>query len=68
MTADTFDVIIQWNNQNVPWWNETCAQVLEVFGLPGHRFTYHPHEDYMTFSFNNEKDATLCKILLSERL
>jgi len=68
MTTHSFDVIIEWNNKNVPWWNETCALVLGVFGLPGHRFVYHPHEDYMTFSFTTEKDASLCKILLSERL
>ncbi len=59
---------VDWNNQNGFWWNETCAMVLEGFGLPGNRFMYHPHEDYMTFNFKNEKDLNLCKILLSERL
>jgi hypothetical protein len=66
MTDNT--VKISWNNQSVPWWNECCAMVLEVFGLPGDRFVYTPHEDYMTFKFNNKKDADLCRILLSERL
>ena len=61
-------VKISWDNQSVLWWNECCAMVLEVFGLPGDRFVYTPHEDYMTFRFNNEKDADLCRILLSERL
>ena len=42
--------------------------VLEVFGLPGDRFVYHPHMDYMTFDFVSEKDAIMCKILLSDRL
>lgn len=54
--------------QGTIWWNETCAQVLEVFGLPGHRYMYRPHFDYMTFNFASEKDAIMCKILLSDRL
>ncbi len=63
-----YTVKVDWNNQNGFWWNETCAMVLEVFGLPGNRFVYTPHEDYMVFNFKNEKDASLCRILLSERL
>jgi len=42
--------------------------VLEVFGLPGHRFLYKPQLDWMEFHFKNEKDEKLCRILLSERL
>ena len=61
-------VKVSWDNQSVPWWNECCAMVLEVFGLPGDRFVYTPHEDCMTFKFNNKKDADLCRILLSEKL
>jgi hypothetical protein len=66
--TDPTVVVVKWNNQSVLWWNECCALVLEVFGLPGDRFIYHPYEDYMTFNFKNEKDASLCKLLLSERL
>ena len=47
-------------------WNEACAKVLNVFGLPGNRFYYRPKEDYMIFIFKSIKDATLCRILLSE--
>lgn len=61
-------VHVSWNNQSVPWWNEICADVLEVFGLPGHRFMYRPHSEYMVFEFASKKDAELCKILLSEKL
>ena len=68
MNLSDYQVVIKWNNQSVPWWNECCAMVLEVFGLPGHRFVYTPHEDYMAFKFNNQKDYDLCRILLSERL
>ncbi len=70
MTKEDFSysLKVDWHNQGTLWWNDTCAMVLEVFGLPGNRFMYHPYEDYMTFDFKSEKDFNLCKILLSERL
>ena len=61
-------VKIDWHNQNNYWWNETCADVLEVFGLPGGRFYYKPHPDHMTFTFKTKKDADLAKVLLSEKI
>ena len=61
-------VTVVWDNQNGFWWNETCAIVLEVFGLPGSRYSTHPEHDYMSFKFKNQKDADLCRVLLSERL
>lgn len=61
-------VKVNWQNQNAIWWNETCAIVLEVFGLPGDRYTSHPCQDFMEFNFNNFRDAELCRILLSERI
>ena len=70
-TVDKFDycVKVYWHSdQGTIWWNETCALVLEVFGLPGHRFLYKPQLDWMEFHFKNEKDEKLCRILLSERL
>jgi hypothetical protein len=66
MTDNT--VTVTWDNQNGFWWNETCALVLEVFGLPGSRYESHPNTDYMSFTFKSKKDADLCRILLSERL
>ena len=63
------EIIIDWTPETgIDWWNETCATVLEVFGLPGHRFVYTPSEDFMTFTFKNKKDADLCRILLSEKI
>ena len=56
------------DRQDAVWWNEVCAMVLEVFGLPGNKFIYHPYENYMEFLFASEKDAIICKILLSDRL
>jgi hypothetical protein len=68
MTVNEFNVRVDWDNQNGFWWNETCALVLEVFGLPGNRYESHPDTDYMLFTFKSKKDADLCRILLSERL
>ena len=62
------EIIVRWDNQNETWWNETCALVLEHFGLPGHRFVYTPYQDYMTFKFVNEHDGLMARILLSDRL
>lgn len=68
MTDKSNRVVITWNNQNGFWWNETCAIVLEVFGLPGNRYESHPSNNAMFFDFKSEKDAEMCRILLSERL
>lgn len=64
----THVVSIPWDSQGHFWWNEACADVLEVFGLPGDKFTSHPEMDRMDFLFKSEKDADLCRILLSERI
>lgn len=59
---------VDWDNQNAVWWNEVCADIIEVFGLPGNRYTSSPCQDFMEFNFNNFRDAELCRILLSERI
>ena len=65
----THIVQVDWQDyQGTIWWNETCALVLEVFGLPGHRFIYKPSIDHMLFKFKSVKDKSLCELLLSERL
>ena len=61
-------VSLPWRGQNKFWWNDACADVLEVFGLPGERFTSHPGMDKMDFYFKSERDAELCRILLSEKI
>jgi hypothetical protein len=61
-------VRLPWTGQSGAWWNEACADIMEVFGLPGDRFTSHPTADYMDFYFKSEKDAKLCRILVSEKI
>ncbi len=64
-TDEVYNVWINWREENMPW-NEICAKVVEVFGLPGIRYKWHPSLDTMCFSFKSEKDFVLCEILLSE--
>lgn len=61
-------VSIPWQGQNNYWWNETCSDILEVFGLPGERYTSHPGQDKMDFYFKSERDADICRILVSEKI
>jgi hypothetical protein len=70
MSTTDNDVNIEWQKIGALTyeWHQLCADVVEVFGLPGDRFTSHPSVDYMRFTFKNKKDADLCKILLSDRI
>lgn len=61
-------VKIPWHGQSSHWWNDSCADIIEVFGLPGDRFISHPKIGEMEFYFKSEKDASLCKILLSDKI
>ncbi len=61
-------VNVPWENQSNIWWNEVCAKIIEQFGLPGDRYVSHPSEHHMEFVFKNERDAFMCKILISEAL
>jgi len=54
----------------IPWkmgdtitdWNETCAKAIEMFGLPGEKFTTHLTEDYLDFIFKDDKDAMVFEL------
>ncbi len=61
----SFNIWIDWKKDDMPW-NEICAKVLEVFGLPGNRYTTSSSTMHLIFRFKNEKDFHLCSILLSE--
>lgn len=69
MTPSDHEVIIDYYmEQDGVWWNDLCAMVIEVFGLPGDRFVSSPTEDFMIFTFKSKRDADLCRIMLSEYL
>jgi hypothetical protein len=55
----------------IPWsrdtdneyrWNEVCARAIEVYGLPGGRFTTAANVNYMDFIFVSNKDALMFAI------
>ena len=51
---------------NYKQWNELCAQTVEQFGLPGHRFTTSITARTMTFYFKSEQDFLFFKLKWSE--
>lgn len=59
-------ITIPWQNQKETWWNETCADIVEVFGLPGGKYITNVSTECMKFIFYDERDAFMCKILISE--
>lgn len=61
-------VTVPWDNQSGMWWNETCAKVIEHFGLPGRKYRCETSTECLSFIFNNEKDAFMCKIMISESI
>ncbi len=61
----THVVQINWGINN---WNELCANVIEVFGLPGGKYHTSSSTDALIFMFKSKKDKDLCNILLSEHL
>lgn len=60
---------IPWKGyQSNIWWNEICANIVEHFGLPGNKYTTEVSENAMKFYFCDEKDAFMCKLLVSEHI
>jgi hypothetical protein len=54
-------VRIAWTREfdNEYRWNKVCARAIEMFGLPGDRFTTSANINYMDFTFNSNKDALM---------
>ncbi len=61
-------VTVPWQNQNNHWWNETCAQVVGHFGLLGGKYVTEVSSECMHFDFQDERDALLCKIMISDKI
>lgn len=43
-------------------WNETCARAIEMFGLPGEKYTCRFTKQSIEFWFLEEKDALLFEL------
>jgi hypothetical protein len=61
-------ITVPWKNQTNTWWSETCANILEHFGLPGDRYITEITADHMHFDFNDDKDALMCRIMISDKI
>lgn len=60
-------ITIPWESQGkMVRWNETCANIIEHFGLPGDKYSTEVSADEMKFDFKDDHDALMCKILISE--
>ena len=44
------------------YWDTTCVEAIEVFGLPGDRYITDIGEQWMTWSFCDSKDAVFFKL------
>lgn len=49
-------------HQNINNWNECCAKAIEMFGLPGGKYTCRFTEHAIEFWFLEEKDALMFEL------
>ena len=61
-------VTIPWESQSNYWWNETCADIVEHFGLPGEKYVTEVNTEYMKFVFYDDRDALMCRLLVSDKI
>lgn len=56
----TYTACLDWKSRDTMGrWNEYLARVVEVFGLPGHRYSTYVDTDCMDFYFFDEQDRLL---------
>lgn len=60
-----YRITVPWQNQSNVWWSDTCANIVEHFGLPGGKYVTEVSSECMHFDFNDDRDALLCRILIS---
>jgi hypothetical protein len=61
-------VSVPWESQSNVWWNETCADIMEHFGLPGGKYRTEVSTEYMKFIFYDDRDALMCRLLISDKI
>lgn len=62
------EVFVPWTNDRNHTWTETSIKVIEIFGLPGKKYVTDIGSDGIRFLFNNNKDAFICSIAVSDYL
>jgi hypothetical protein len=50
------------SNPEITKWNESCARAIELFGLPGEKYTCRITKENIEFWFLDEKDALLFEL------
>ena len=59
---------VPWTDRRNPmfYWDDLCANAVELFGLPGDRYITDISERSMTWSFRSDQDAVLFRLKFSE--
>lgn len=60
------EICVPWKSCSDTWWNEICANIVEHFGLPGGKYTTEVSADAIRFFFKDDREALMCKILVSD--
>ena len=55
---------VPWTDRNnaMFYWDNLCAEAVELFGLPGDRYITDICESSMTWSFRSDQDAVLFRL------
>lgn len=61
-------ITVPWESKSNHRWNDTCADIMENFGLPGGKYKTEVSHNSMNFIFYDERDALMCRLLVSEKL
>lgn len=63
-------VRIKWSRHldTIFLWNEVCADIMELFGLPGNRYITDVNINDMTVYFRDERDAVIMALKFSEHV
>jgi hypothetical protein len=66
----THHCTVPWTDRKNPmfYWDNLCANAVELFGLPGDRYITDISEQSMTWSFRSDQDAVLFRLKFSEAL
>jgi len=66
----TYHCTVPWTDRKNPmfYWDNLCAEAVELFGLPGNRYITDISEKSMTWSFKSDKDAVLFRLKFSEAM
>ena len=62
------EISVPWQGQSTAWWDDTCVRIIEHFGLPGDKYTTEVGTENMKFFFKDEREALLCRLMISDQI